>query len=163
MQYFKGLFYQNTPNASISDITPPTFLGINNITALPNGSIRAEWSAGTDATNPIRYEVYVHTSTVGLFNLANIAYVSYEEQIDVYQLADQSRLQKNVLYYIGIRAVDAVGNRETNTTSMSATSTGVLDDDLATIAASLVTTESNLEADADRIENAANLILSTVV
>jgi len=185
MQYFSGLFYQETPNASVTDLTPPTFAGIDSVSDRPNGSLRVQWLAATDSTTPIRYEIYVQASTAtGLFNTANIALVSNSLSQDVYQLANGSNLIKGTVYHVGVRAVDAVGNRDSNLVSLSETSVGVLDDDLATIAASLAATQvsfaatqaslavseaslavsaPSIAADADRIENAANLLLSTVL
>jgi len=149
-QYFAGLFIHKAAVASIVDTTPPTFSGISFITARPNGSIRPVWGAGTDLATPIRYEVYVQaTTSVGLFSTSNIAYITNGLTIDVFQLADTSLLLKGTSYHMGIRAVDAVGNRDSNTASLSAISAGVLDDDLS--------------SSAQKIENAANLIITTVL
>lgn len=147
-QYFGGSFEGLLPSACLADTTPPTFAGVSASVAQPNGSVLVSWAAGTDTTPPIRYEVYVQASSpTGLFSLSNISQISTGTSAYVYTLNDTSRLQKNVTYYFGVRAVDAVGNRNTNTTSTSAVSTGVLDDDMATIAASLAATELLLAAD----------------
>ena len=150
MQYFGGLFYHSTPQACISDLTPPTFAGIATIAARPNGSLRATWLAGSDATPPVRYRVYVKDGTAtGLFSAANIAAVveSGALTVDVYALGDATLLVKGHTYYVGVRAVDALGNEETNLASLSAISTGVLDDDLATIAANLSDVAAHLSSD----------------
>ena len=190
--HFKGVFYQRLANAAITDITPPTFAGLDTLSARPNGSLRLTWTAASDLTAPIRYEVYIQASTnVGLFNVANIAYVTNALTLDAFQLADASLLTKGVTYHVGVRAVDAVGNRETNVVSDSQVSAGVLDDDLAAIAASLAATQSafaatqvsfaateaslaatdtslqnvtnDLENIADRVEIAANLTIAKVM
>jgi hypothetical protein len=190
--HFKGLFYQRLANAAVVDTTPPTFAGLATLTARPNGSLRVTWAAATDATIPVRYEVYIQASTnVGLFNTANIAYVTNALTLDAFQLADASLLVKGTTYHVGVRAVDAVGNRETNVVSDSEVSIGVLEDDLATIAASLAVTQvafaatqasfsateaslaatdtslqnvtADLENIADRVEIAANLTIAKVM
>lgn len=147
-QLFAGLFVQSTAQACLIDLTPPTFAGITSVTAQLNGSLLAAWSAATDSTTPVSYEVYVQATTAtGLFSLSNVAQIVRGLNARIYTLADGTRLQKNVTYFVGVRAIDAVLNRDSNLISMSAISSGVLDDDLATIAASLVSTEALLAGD----------------
>jgi hypothetical protein len=120
-------FYQGTSQACIVDLTPPTFAGINFLDVESRGQIRAGWSAATDATPPIRYEVYIKASTAtGLFNTTNIIAVTPNLQYDIFTLPDGSFLQNGVTYYVGVRAIDGVNNRDSNTVSMSVISTGVL-------------------------------------
>lgn len=120
-------FYQGTSQACIIDLTPPTFAGINFLDVESRGQIRAGWSAATDATAPIRYEVYIKASTAtGLFNTSNIVAVTPNLQFDIFSLPDGSFLQNGVTYYVGIRAVDGVNNRDSNLVSMSVISTGIL-------------------------------------
>jgi hypothetical protein len=147
-QYFAGLYSHRVPTAAITDTTAPTFAGITGLTANINGSLTASWSAGTDSSTPIEYVVYVQASTAtGLFNSSNIAQIISALGAHIYVLNDLSRLQKGVVYYVGVRAKDALSNIDSNVVSMNATSAGVLDDDLATIAASLAATELLLAAD----------------
>lgn len=120
-------FYQGTSNACIVDLTPPTFAGINFLNVQSRGQIRAGWSAASDATAPIRYEIYIQAATAtGLFNTANIIAISDKLFYDIFNLPDGSFLQNGVTYYVGVRAIDGVNNRNTNTTSLSVISTGVL-------------------------------------
>lgn len=120
-------FYQGTSQACIIDITPPTFSGINFLDVESRGQIRSGWSAATDGTTPIRYEVYIKASTAtGLFNTTNIIAVTPNLQYDIFTLPDGSFLQNGVTYYVGVRAIDGVNNRDSNTVSMSVISTGVL-------------------------------------
>jgi hypothetical protein len=91
------------------------------------GQIRAGWSAATDATAPIRYEVYIQASTAtGLFSTANIIAVTPNLQYDIFTLPDGSFLVNGTTYYVGVRAIDGVNNRDSNTVSMNVISTGVL-------------------------------------
>lgn len=144
-QYVLDNFYQQTSAACLTDITPPTFAGITGCVAQPNGSILASWGSATDGTPPIEFNVYVQAGTAtGLFASGNLALITSASSAYIFLLNDVSRLLKGVTYYVGVRAKDAVGNIETNTTSLSAVSTGVLDDDLATIAANLAATEALL-------------------
>lgn len=120
-------FYQGTSQACIIDLTPPTFSGITFLDVESRGQIRSGWSAATDATAPIRYEVYIKASTAtGLFNTTNIIAVTPNLQYDIFTLPDGSFLQNGTTYYVGVRAIDGVNNRDNNVASMSVISTGVL-------------------------------------
>ncbi len=120
-------FYQGTSEACIVDLTPPVFSGINFLDVESRGQIRAGWAVATDPTAPIRYEIYIQpTTSVGLFNFANIVALTPNLQYDIYNLPDGSFLQNGVIYYVGIRAIDGVNNRDNNTVSMSVISTGIL-------------------------------------
>jgi hypothetical protein len=120
-------FYQGTSDACIIDVTPPTFAGINFLDVESRGQIRAGWSAATDPTPPIRYEVYIQASTAtGLFNTTNIVALTPNLQYDIFTLPNGSFLQNGVTYFVGVRAIDGVNNRDSNTVSQSVISTGVL-------------------------------------
>lgn len=120
-------FYISSADACIVDLTPPTFAGINFLDVESRGQIRAAWAAGSDATLPIRYEIYIQASTAtGLFNVSNIVAMSSQLQYDIFTLPDGSFLVNGTTYYVGVRAVDAVGNRDSNTVSLNVVSTGVL-------------------------------------
>lgn len=120
-------FYISTSNACIVDLTPPTFAGINFLDVESRGQIRAGWSAATDATTPIRYEIYIKASTAtGLFSTTNIVAVTPNLQYDIFTMPDGSFLVNGTTYYVGVRAIDGVSNRDSNVVSMSVISTGVL-------------------------------------
>src|SRR5574343_457227 len=120
-------FYQGTSQACIIDLTPPTFAGINFLDVESRGQIRAGWSAATDATPPIRYEVYIKASTSsGLFNTSNVIAVTPNLQYDIFTLPDGSFLQNGTTYYVGVRAIDGVNNRDNNIVNLSVISTGVM-------------------------------------
>ncbi len=120
-------FYQGTSQACIVDLTPPTFAGINFLDVESRGQIRAGWSTATDGTPPVRYEIYIKASTAtGLFNTTNIIAVTPNLQYDIFTLPDGSFLINGTTYYVGVRAIDGVNNRDSNLVSMSVISTGVL-------------------------------------
>ena len=120
-------FYQGTSDACIVDLTPPVFAGITSLDVESRGQIRAGWSVATDPTAPIRYEVYIQaTTSVGLFNFANIIALTPNLQYDIFTLPDGSFLQNGVTYFVGVRAIDGVNNRDSNLVSQSVISTGVL-------------------------------------
>lgn len=120
-------FYMSTSSACIVDLTPPVFSGINFLDVESRGQIRAGWPTATDSTPPIRYEVYIQASTAtGLFNIANIVASTDKLQYDIFTMPDGSFLVNGTTYYVGIRAVDAVNNRDSNTVSLNVISTGVL-------------------------------------
>lgn len=119
-------FYQGTSQACIVDLTPPTFAGLVSAAVQSRGQIRATWSAATDATSPVRYEVYVQPSTAtGLFNVFNIVGITDKLQFDTWTMPDGSFLVNGTTYYVGVRALDGVSNRDGNTVSTSIISTGV--------------------------------------
>lgn len=123
-QYFGDLFKHRVAAAAINDVTPPIFAGITALTAASNGSLIATAAIGTDPQTPIRYEIYISTSNIGLFNSPNICSVVTQFPANIFQEASGALLT-NQLYYVGIRAVDNVGNREMNTVILNATSLGV--------------------------------------
>lgn len=120
-------FYISSSSACIVDLTPPTFSGINFLDVESRGQIRAGWSAASDATAPIRYEVYIQANTaVGLFSTSNIIAVTPNLQYDIFTMPDGSFLVNGTTYFVGIRAIDGVNNRDSNVVSMDVISTGVL-------------------------------------
>lgn len=125
-QLVTGGAKQRSSQACIIDLTPPTFAGINFLTRSGLGQLRAAWTAATDGSNPISYEVYVEAEpAANLFNPVNIALVTRSLQADLFSLSNGSLLQPGVNYYVGVRAVDAIGNREGNTVSLSQVSPGI--------------------------------------
>lgn len=119
-------FYISTSNACVIDLTPPTFSGIDSLSVGSFGELNLTWLTATDATNPIRYEIYVQEATAtGLFNLTNITQITNNLYASIFQLSNGNYLQYGSTYYVGVRAVDAVGNRESNVISDSAISTGL--------------------------------------
>jgi hypothetical protein len=118
---------QETSSACLVDLVPPTFAGVVSLDIESRGQIRVEWAAGTDITLPIRYEVYIQAATAtGLFNTANIIAITPNLQFDVYSLPNGDLLSNGTVYYVGVRALDGVGNRDSNTVSQSVISTGIL-------------------------------------
>jgi hypothetical protein len=123
----EGGFYMGTSSACVIDLTPPTFLGINFLDVESRGQIRAGWSAATDPNAPIRYEIYIQASTAtGLFNTANITAITDKLQFDIFTMPDGSFLVNGTTYYVGVRALDSLSNRDANTVSLNVISTGVL-------------------------------------
>lgn len=164
-----GGFYHGTSSACVDDLTPPTFAGISSIDVESRGQIRAGWSAASDPTPPIRYEVYIKAGTAsGLFSTSNITGITPNLQYDIFTMPDGSFLVNGTTYYVGIRALDGVSNRDSNTVSMSVISTGVLTSiDVYECHATWSTDTSNLfnlTAWADKNENlatAGNGVLGT--
>lgn len=125
-QLVSGGALQPTSQACIIDLTPPTFGGLTLLTRGALGQLRASWAAASDLSSPIRYEVYVQAEPASnLFNTNNIALVTTALQADVFALADGSLLQSGVKYFVGVRAIDAVGNRDNNTVNFFQTTPGI--------------------------------------
>jgi hypothetical protein len=119
--------YISIPDACVDDLTPPTFAGLDTLDVESRGQIRATWLAGTDISNPVRYEIYIQASTnVGLFNTANIVAITPNLQYDIFTMPDGSFLVNGTTYHVGVRAIDALSNRDANLVSDSVISTGIL-------------------------------------
>lgn len=118
--------YQGTSQACILDLTPPTFAGLAALTLQSLGQIRASWAAASDASNPIRYEVYIkRDNATNLFNAANIIAITDKLQFDIFNLPSGVILGSEIDYYVGVKAVDAVGNRDNNLINQSIQSSGI--------------------------------------
>lgn len=118
--------YQGSSQACLIDLTPPTFAGIATLTIQPRGQFRVTWLAGSDATAPVRYEVYIkpHTS-VGLFNAANIIGITDKLMLEIFTLQDGTFLLDGTTYYVGVKAIDGVGNRDANAVILNMVSQGI--------------------------------------
>lgn len=126
-QLIYGGIKQQSSNMCVVDLTPPTFSGINFLDVETRGQIRAGWAAGTDITLPVRYEIYIQPDVVtNLFNTVNIVAITPNLQYDIFTLPNGSFLQNGTTYYVGVRAIDGVGNRDGNTVSLNVISTGIL-------------------------------------
>lgn len=118
--------YQGTSQACIVDLIPPTFAGISALTVQSLGQLRASWLAGTDATAPIKYEIYIKANdAVNLFYQSNIVAITDKLQFDIFTLPNGTVLSSGVDYYVGVKAVDAVGNRDNNLISQSIQTSGI--------------------------------------
>lgn len=140
-QQFSRSVVQRLPEACQNDTTPPTFGGIQTLTQQPNGSLLATWSAGSDLAGPLSYEVYILqgiASAAALFSTANIALITRQLSARVFTLSNlNSYLLPGQTYTVGVRAIDALSNRSSNTQLLTAVSLGVLPDALVTISAQL--------------------------
>jgi hypothetical protein len=118
--------YQGTSQACIVDLTPPTFAGVTSLTLQSFGQIRVQWGVATDSTTPIKYEIYIKQSdSVNLFYPANIISITDKLLFDVFTLPNGVVLGSGAPYYIGVKAVDAVGNRDNNLAIMNISTTGI--------------------------------------
>lgn len=121
-----GPVIQSTSQACIIDVTPPTFAGIVGLTSNSDGSLTANWSAASDVSLPISYEVYIQKNTAtGLFSMNNLALIVRSTSARIFALSDATPLENSTTYYVGVRAVDAVGNADNNTISLDEISEGV--------------------------------------
>jgi hypothetical protein len=124
-QLVTGGAKQQSSQACIVDLIPPVFSGIGVLTVGSLGQLQAIWPVAVDPTAPISYEVYVSTNSVTLFNTVNIALVTRSLNADIFALSDGSLLQAGVNYYVGVRAVDGVGNRDNNIAQLNRTTPGI--------------------------------------
>jgi len=132
--YLFESFIMDLPDACVVDVTPPTFAGIATLTANSNGSLTATWLAATDANPPLRYEVFVQKNTAtGLFVPGNMVMITDQLQATVFTDADWDVIDSGV-WFVGVRAIDGVGNEDSNLVSLSAVSVGVIDASVLTLA-----------------------------
>jgi len=123
--YFAGPFSLLAANACVFDVTPPVFGGITGLSANSNGSLTATWSAATDSSPPLTYWIYIQAATAtGLFSTTVAKIVTVTTAI-LFLDSFNTVLTSGTTYYVGVRAVDSVGNVNTNTVSLSAVSQGV--------------------------------------
>jgi hypothetical protein len=143
-QLVTGGAKQRSSQACIIDLTLPTFAGISFLNVGVLGQLQVQWLAATDPALPIRYEIYVQANTAtNLFNLTNIALVTEALNADVFALASGQLIQAATQYFVGVRAIDGVGNRDINSVSLSQISPGITGANLATISGIFSINETN--------------------
>jgi len=99
------------------DTEAPTFAGIESI-ANPElgGTLDLSWSAATDNSTPITYNIYEATSSGG----QSFATPNYTTQSTTYQVTG---LTDYLAYYYVVRAEDTLGNEDSNVVELSGTPT----------------------------------------
>jgi hypothetical protein len=124
--YVNGPAYQGTSLACLVDTVPPTFGGIASLSLQSFGQIRATWLPAVDPSGPIRYEIYIKANdNINLFYAQNLVAITDKLLADIFTLPNGVLISGGVTYHLGVRAVDVVGNRETNGVSLSIESTGI--------------------------------------
>lgn len=152
-QNFPAGVSQDLPQSSIADTTPPTFAGITSVVPNTDGSFTVSYSAASDVSLPVRYQIYMALGTVSaavLFQDANIVSSVTSLTSKVFMLPDWATYIVNGLVYtLGVRSVDAVGNVDTNTAVLTSTAigSGNLPTVLQTTATQLAATEALLAQD----------------
>jgi hypothetical protein len=143
-QLVTGGVKQESSQACIVDLIPPVFGGISFLGLGVLGQFQIQYSAGLDPSTPVRYEIYIQAGTAtGLFNLINVALVTQSLTTDLFALADGSLLVPATTYFVGVRAVDAVGNRDSNLVSLSLVSPGITGANIATISGMFAVDDTN--------------------
>jgi len=115
-----------TPRSTLPDITPPTWVdtvGVQRLVA-GDGSIRVEFGVATDAeSQPVSYRIYYQVGTSVDFD-ANTQLLEVSSNFPPPYLQG---LANGTEYAVIVRAVDALGNEEKNTVTLSATPNTGLD------------------------------------
>lgn len=110
---------QSTPQACIVDLTIPTFAGIQSLTLNQDGSLTAAWNAGTTTKPVLKYNLHISKDPLTVFNAENLVLSTKNLSARVYTEANQTPLQYNTIYYMGVRAEDALGFQDSNTVTLS--------------------------------------------
>ena len=151
-------FVMDTPDACVLDLTPPVFLGLGTLVPQANGSLFATWLAASDSNSPIEYLIYVQKLTASGLFLLPPAYIRTALDVLIFQDSLGALLQAGEIYFVGVRAKDALGNLETNLVTLNVLSAGVLTNTLAQIAnqisnaAEQITGGPEVEIESDEIE-----------
>jgi len=145
-QYFNQPMLQQLAVSCITDIVAPTFAGITGLTPKSYGALKVDYSAATDPTGPITYEIYVLPGAVSAATLFAATPCVSVRGLTAYAFLDSSGnfITKDQLYTVGVRARDAANNLNTNTATMSTTALGTAN--LADVFQSLVTSFAATEA-----------------
>lgn len=108
------------------DTTPPTWVtttGIQDVLDNENGTVKISYGTATDTeSEPVSYNIYVKKDTAtGLFDVANKVTSTFSTVIDIGEIIAPVDWDVNSTYYFGVRAMDRLGNEETNTVNQSLT------------------------------------------
>jgi hypothetical protein len=118
---------------TLASSTTPTFSGIVSLTDMGDGTLLATWTGATDG---VKFEVHLHTSSMNDTNLDARTYVvgcvddnggsSYSYRIAV-TAQGAAKLTKNTTYYCAVRAIGAGGLDDGNTVNASKKVTNPVD------------------------------------
>lgn len=173
-QFFQGLFYQSTSSACVADLTPPTFAGLTTVTPNSDGSFTVSWSAATDISPPLTYEIYILPGSVssGTLFAASVTNATRSLTYRAYIDSNGNPMIKDQLYTLGVRVRDALNNLNTNTVTMTSTAIGSVNlaqiyQDLQTLFAmdhtNFVTDLANLETITESIAGIGGMLLTTQI
>ncbi|MGC9308647.1 MAG: DUF2341 domain-containing protein [Thermoplasmatota archaeon] len=97
-------------STTVVDQVPPSFDGLTGLHVLDNqnDTVLLEWDAGTDASEPIWYHVFIST-TPGVYNFSDPVLITNRSYAEI---ADYDFM--NETYYFVVRAVDNYGNMDGN-------------------------------------------------
>ncbi len=109
------------------DVTPPvwdTTTGIQTLIADDDLALDATWGSATDAeAGTVKYRIYIRSGAApNTFGVDSIYYLCETAALafTIAQDAAGAPLADGTTYYVIVRAVDAAGNEDTNTTSLNA-------------------------------------------
>ena len=112
----------NSASSSISlaldNTAPPTPTSLS-AAAIVGGSIQLSWTLSSPETDVSQYNIYRATSSGG----ENYSSPTYTVSAGISSYTDTATSNGQIYYYV-VRAQDAAGNIEANTTEVSATSSG---------------------------------------
>ena len=118
MSYLSNASEKLFAQTAMAGITAPTFSGISSATPNVDGSVTLAWSTATGGSaTPIRYKLYVASGSVSgtvLFASTSSFEVVGVTSFKIYTDSTGATLAPGATYTFGVRAVDSIGNMETN-------------------------------------------------
>lgn len=116
---------QETPQACVVDLVPPTGGAITSLANNGDGSLKIQCALAVDPTAPITYEYYLSQTLATLFDPANVIARSPLREFNAYRDANNASITRGATYYAGVRPRDGAGNLNQNTTSLSVIANGL--------------------------------------
>ncbi len=110
----------------ITDTDPPNFAGISTVAVGGVGQLLVTWPLALDVSAPITYQVFIQANTsVALFSQSNVVISTTQSSCSIFALPSGVLLSAGT-YFVGVRAVDAFGNSDTNTVFIGRITNGII-------------------------------------
>jgi len=100
-----------TKSIHVVDATPPMFSGLSSAIS-GDCNVTLGWNNATDTSYPIYYKGYLHNETE-VFNFSTACFVTQNTTYTIHNLS------AGETYYFVVRAIDAAGNMDNNTNTLS--------------------------------------------
>ena len=146
-------YCQESSGSATTDITPPTFGGVQTFAQQPNGSFLVGYLAASDDNPDIDYYYYILPLPATDVELAAapVAFITKNLSGNPFRDSNGDLFQEDVEYRILVRAV-AGGLIDNNLVTLTAVSRGVLSDHLTDVSEDLLNAIARIEVIATSCE-----------